>query len=61
MPKYKVTRIYSYPASAVITAPNLESAERMVEDIDGAEFVQYDDALSDSWVHSITQQEDDDD
>ena len=56
MPKYKVTCICSYPASAVITAPNLESAERMAEDIDGAEFVQDDDALCDTWVYSITQQ-----
>ena len=60
MPKYKVTRMYNYPASAVITAPNLESAERMAEDIDGSEFVQDDDALCDTWVMTITEQENDD-
>ena len=61
MPKYKVTRIYSYPASTVVTAPNLESAERMAEDIDGSEFGLPYGALCDTWVHSITQQENDDD
>ena len=60
MPKYKVTKSFMYTGTTTISAPNLESAERMAEDIRKEDFKSsLDKWEGDVWTNSITQQEND--
>lgn len=50
-----------YTGTTTISAPNLESAERMAKDISKQDFKSnLDKWEGDAWVNSITQQENDD-
>ena len=61
MPKYKVTKSFMYTGTTTISAPNLEAAETMAEDISKEDFKSsLDKWEGDVWVNSITQQENDD-
>ncbi len=61
MPKYKVTKSFMYTGTTTISAPNLESAERMAENISKEDFKSsLDKWEGDAWTNSITQQENND-